>query len=261
MSRESSADGDTSKRTQSDGSGDGAPTTTAALAQPPTAPGRSHFQQQLQELQQRALGGLDLVIEQLDRVLEALDQQDVELAQMVIADDDRVDGRYLEVHQGVLSLLARQAPVAGDLRLVAALLHVIMHVERMGDQCVNIAKLIPLSGHQPPVRREVLDALLKMGARARSEVVQCRAAFAGRDIELAEDIVRQDHEINRLNREIFRMAIEVGEDADTREWAMHMILVSRALERIGDNAVDIGEQVAFVVTGLFREFSDPSNPA
>jgi phosphate transport system protein len=151
--------------------------------------------------------------------------------------------------------------VAGDLRLVAALLHMIKHIERMGDQCVNIAKLIPLSGHEPPVRPEVLQALSKMGAYARSEVVQAKAAFAGRDVGLAEDLVRQDREINRLNREIFRMALDIGDDADTREWAMHMILVARALERIGDNAVDIGEQVAFVVTGLFREFSDSSHPA
>ncbi len=223
--------------------------------------GRAHFQQQLKELELNALGGLDLVIEQLDRVLEALRHQDVELAQMVIADDDRVDGRYLEVHQGILSLLALQAPVAGDLRLVAALLHLIKHIERMGDQCVNIAKMIPLSGHDPPARPEILEALAKMGAHARSEVVQCKAAFAGRDIELAEDLVRQDREINRLNREIFRTAIEIGDDPDTREWAMHMTLVARALERIGDNAVDIGEQVAFVVTGLFREFSGSSNAA
>jgi len=217
---------------------------------------RAHFRRELGELEARSLGGLDLIIEQLDRVLEALQHQDVELAQMVIADDDRVDGRYLEVHQGILSLLALQAPVAGDLRLVAALLHVLKHIERMGDQCVNIAKLIPLSGHEPPVRHEMLEALAKMGARARSEVVQSRAAFARRDIELAEDLARQDRDINRLNREIFRMAIEIGEDPDTREWCMHMILVARALERIGDNAVDIGEQVAFVVTGLFRELSD-----
>ncbi len=226
----------------------------------PAGEGRAHFQEQLKALETNALGGLDLIVEQLDRVLEALRHQDVELAQMVIADDDRVDGRYLEVHQGILSLLALQAPVAGDLRLVAALLHMIKHIERMGDQCVNIAKLIPLSGYEPPVRQEVLDALAKMGAHARSEVIQCRAAFAGRDVELAEDLVRQDREINRLNREIFRMAIEIGDDVDTREWAMHMILVARALERIGDNAVDIGEQVAFVVTGLFREFSDSSHP-
>jgi len=191
-------------------------------------------------------------------VLEALHHQDVELAQMVIDDDDRVDGRYLEVHQGILSLLALQAPVAGDLRLVAALLHLIKHIERMGDQCVNIAKMIPLSGYDPPVRPEMLRSLARMGALARSEVIQCRAAFGSRDAELAADLVRQDREINRVNREIFRMAIEIGDDLDTREWAMHMILVARALERIGDNAVDIGEQVAFVVTGLFREFPDSS---
>jgi phosphate transport system protein len=236
----------------------------AAMSEPAGASGvaphsaRTHFQQQLHELEAKALGGLDLILEQLDRVLEALHHQDVELAQMVIDDDDRVDGRYLEVHQGILSLLALQAPVAGDLRLVAALLHLIKHIERMGDQCVNIAKLIPLSGYDPPVRPEVLRALARMGAFARSEVVQCRTAFASRDAELAADLVRQDREINRVNREIFRMAIEIGDDPDTREWAMHMILVARALERIGDNAVDIGEQVAFVVTGLFREFPDAS---
>ena len=229
---------------------------TAAVAHP-----RAHFQEQLHALETHALGGLDLIVEQLDRVLEALEQHDVELAQMVVADDDRVDGRYLEVHQGILSLLALQAPVAGDLRLVAALLHTIKHIERMGDQCVNIAKLIPLSGYEPPIRPEMLAALAKMGAFARSEVIQSKAAFAGRDIALAEDLVRQDREINRMNREIFRLAIEIGDDPDTREWAMHMTLVARALERVGDNAVDIGEQVAFVVTGLFREFSDSSHPA
>src|SRR5205085_2034814 len=112
---------------------------------------RHQFRETLRELEQSTLGGLDLVIQQLDRALESLSYQDIELASMVIADDDRIDGRYLEVHQGILSLLARQALVAIDLRLVAALLDVIKHVERMGDQCVNIAKTIPLIGHELPV--------------------------------------------------------------------------------------------------------------
>jgi phosphate transport system protein len=221
-----------------------------------TGPHRIRYQQELQDLEDSVLGGIDLVVEQMDRVLEALQHQDVELAEFVIADDDRIDGRFLEVHQGILSLLARQQPVAGDLRLVAALLHVIKHVERMGDQCVNIAKLIPLSGHEPPRRDEILDKLMQMGRFARFEAIQCRAAFAQRDVELAENLASQDRDINRLNREIFQMAVEAGDDYDVREWSMHMTLVARAFERIGDNAVDIGEQVAFVVTGLFREFSD-----
>ncbi len=220
---------------------------------------RQHFHEELRHLEEAALGGIDLVIEQLDRTLEAIEHQDVELAALVIADDDRVDGRYLEVHQGVLSLLALQAPVAGDLRLVAALLHVIKHVERMGDQCVNICKVLPLAGHEPPVRDELHSRILQMGRCARSECIQARRSFEARDTGLAEDLVRQDAEINRLNREIFQLAVELGTDPDTREWAMHMVLVSRALERIGDNAVDIGEQTAFVVTGLFREFSDSSH--
>jgi phosphate transport system protein len=222
---------------------------------------RQHFHEELQRLENAALGGLDLVVGQLDRTMEALEHRDIELAQFVIVDDERLDGRYLEVHQGVLSLLALQAPVAGDLRLVAALLHVIKNMERMGDQCVNIAKLIPLAGHDAPVREEVLDRILRMGRAARSETVQAKQAFAMRDVGMAEDLVRQDREINKLNREVFQLAIEVGTDADTREWAMHMVMVARALERIGDNAVDVGEQTAFVVSGLFREFSDSSTPS
>src|SRR5689334_334183 len=142
--------------------------------------GRPTFQAELAALEESTLGGIDLVISQIDRTLEALEHQDVELASFVIADDDRIDGRYLEVHQGVLSLLALQAPVAGDLRIVAALLHVIRHVERMGDQCVTIAKLIPLSGNEPPVRSEVLTRLLRMGRCARGQVVQAKRAFASR---------------------------------------------------------------------------------
>lgn len=221
---------------------------------------RRQFSVELAELEASALGGLGLVVGQLDRTLEALTHADIELAELVIADDDRVDGRYLEVHQGVLSLLALQAPVAGDLRIVAALLQVIKNVERMGDQCVNVCKLIPLLGHEPPVQSEILERILRMGAAARGEVLLARRAFAERDVALAEALVAQDREINRLNREIFQLAVQLGVDEDTREWTMTMTLVARALERVGDNAVDIGEQTAFVVTGLFREFSDSSHP-
>ena len=221
---------------------------------------RHHFRESLKELEEQTLGGLDMVVQQLDRALQALSYQDVELAGIVVADDDRLDGRYLEVHQGILSLLALQSPVAGDLRIVAALLHAVRCVERMGDQCVNIAKLVPLSGFEAPKDKDILDAIERMGQLARSQVLQAKSAFGGRDVELAHDLVRQDAEINRLNRGIFRRAVEVGDNLELREWAMFMILVARCLERIGDNSVDIAEQIAFVVTGLFREFADASTP-
>ena len=221
---------------------------------------RSHFQDELAKLEVQALGGLDMVVEALDRALETVQQQDIELASMVIADDDRIDGRYLEVHQGVLSLLARQAPVAGDLRLVAAVLHIMKNIERMGDQCVNMAKLVPLAGHEPPSDARLLADIQQMGEQARQQVVQCKQAFERRDVNLAQDLVRQDDQIDRLNRDVFHLALQIGDDPDTREWAMHMTLVARCIERIGDNAVDIGEQTVFVVTGLFREFEDASHP-
>jgi len=222
---------------------------------------RSQFTQDLEALQDHALGALDLVISLLDRVIEALEHQDVELTQIVIDEDALVDRRCTEVQHRALSLLALQGPVAGDLRLLAALLHVVRYVERMGNQCVSVAKLIPLSGHEPPVRAEILQRVLTMGRCARAEVVQCRRSFSERNVELAEDLVNRDREVNRLNREIFRLAIEAGDEEDTREWAMLMTLVARAFERVGDNAVDVGEQTAFLVTGLFRELTNRPHAA
>jgi phosphate transport system protein len=221
---------------------------------------RLHYQEELQQLEQSALGGLDLVVETLDRTIEACEHQDIELAGLVIADDDRIDGRYLEVHQAILNLLATQAPVASDLRLISALLHVMKCMERMGDQCVNIAKLIPVAGHEPPANQEMLRDIVTMGKQGRSLITQAKRAFADRDVALARDLVRQDDVIDNLNRECFKLALKIGDTEDRREWGMTMMLVARAMERIGDNAVDIGEQVAFVVTGLFREFEDASHP-
>jgi phosphate transport system protein len=224
-------------------------------------PVRIHYHEELEQLEASALGGLDLVNAALDRTLEAVEHQDVELAELVIADDDRIDGRYLEVHQSLITLLATQSPVATDLRLISALLHVLKNVERMGDQCVNICKLIPLSGTKPPADEEMVKLILTMGRQARTLIGQAKRSFLERDAEMARDLVRQDDVVDNVNRDCFRRAIEIGEDADRREWAMTMLLAARAIERIGDNAVDIGEQVAFVVTGLFREFEDASHPA
>ena len=221
---------------------------------------RTEYQEELAALEASALGGLDLVSAALGRTLEAVEHQDIELAQIVVADDDRIDGRYLEVHQALITLLATQSPVATDLRLISALLHVLKNIERMGDQCVNICKVIPLSGNEPPADEEMVQLILTMGKQTRTLISQAKRAFCERDVDMARDLVRQDDVVDNLNRECFRLALDIGDDADRREWAMTMLLAARAIERIGDNAVDIGEQVAYVVTGLFREFEDASHP-
>jgi phosphate transport system protein len=222
---------------------------------------RVYYQEELENLEASALGGLDMVNVALARTMEAIEHQDVELAQVVINDDDRIDGRYLEVHQSLITLLATQSPVATDLRLISSLLHVLKSIERMGDQCVNVCKVIPLSGTEAPADPEMVKLILAMGGHTRTLITQSKRAFEERNVEMARDLVRRDDVVDNLNRECFHLALEIGDDADRREWAMTMLLAARAIERIADNAVDIGEQVAFVVTGLFREFEDASHPS
>jgi phosphate transport system protein len=181
---------------------------------------RHQFHHELDELETRTLGGLDLVVGQLDWALESVRGQDVELAGLVIADDDRIDGRYLEVHQGVLSLLACQAPVAGDLRRIAALLHVIRCIERMGDQCVNIAKLVPLAGEPASEDSVILDAIERMGQLARRDVTTTREAFKSRDLTLARELIGQGARIGRP-RDLYPCRAGRREHGDARVGDVH----------------------------------------
>ena len=163
---------------------------------------RLHYQEELQALEERALDGLDLVVQALDRAIEAVQHQDTELAQLIVAEDDVLDGRYLEIHQRLLTMIATQAPVATDLRLISALLHVMKNMERMGDQCVNIAKMVPIVGHEPPADERMLKNIFTMGKQVRSLVTQVKRAFADRDVDLARDLVRQDDVVDNLNKEM-----------------------------------------------------------
>ena len=222
---------------------------------------RFEFHEQLRELEQETLSTVELCGTALDQAVEAVLQRDTELAVMVIEGDDRIDGRYLDVHQGILSLLARQSPVASDLRLVAALLHTIMHIERIGDLAVNIAKLVPLMGETPDGAGEIMAKLEAAANQARDQLKQAQLAFEQRNVSLAENLVSEDDVIDSLNRQIFQEAVEIGgSDPHAREWGAHAMLIARYLERIGDHTVDIGEQIAFVISGEFREFTDASRP-
>jgi phosphate transport system protein len=217
---------------------------------------RHVFFEQLRDLERQVLDGFGLVSDQLTRAMDALERGDAALAGVVVATDQTIDRRYLDLHQGVITLLASQAPVAGDLRLVAALLHVVWCLERMGDQCVNIAKLVPLSGHESPRDARMLAAIEEMGRLVGLQIVQAERTFFSRNVELAEDLALQDDHVDQLNREVFRRAVDIGDDVELREWAMFMVLVARALERIGDNTVDVAEQTVFLVTGVLRELAD-----
>jgi len=188
----------------------------------------------------------------------ALQAQDVELSDEVIAFDDDIDRRYHEIERQIEQLLALQTPVANDLRLVLAILHNNIHLERIGDQCVTIAKLTKLSAQLAQEQRMV-EGFEEMGARAEEMLRVALDAFRDRDAERARTLVELDELIDRTNRRVVSQVIVLS-DASTQEWGMRMIVASRCLERIGDNAVDIGEQTEYVVTGEFREFTDASHP-
>jgi phosphate transport system protein len=220
---------------------------------------RVTFHEELDQLEASLHEEGTLVLRALRGAIEALVHQDGELADEVIAFDDEVDERYTEIEEGVQNLLARQTPVAGDLRLVLAVLHVNLHLERMADYCVTIAKLVKLAPTVAPDRMFV-EGFEEMGGRAEEMIKVALDSFASRNLEQAETLVDLDELIDRANRRFVQHVLSFGRDPKLHEWGLRMIIVSRAFERIGDHAVDIGERTAYLVTGEFREFTDASHP-
>jgi phosphate transport system protein len=219
---------------------------------------RISLQEELDQLEAALQEEGELVLRALRGSLGALERQDVELADEVIAFDDEVDDAYVAIEEGIQSLLARQTPVAVDLRTVLAVLHVNLHLERMADYCVTVSKLTKLVAGVG-ADETLLEAFEEMGARAEEMIRVALDSFAERDVERAESLVELDELIDRANRRAVKQVIAIGGDEDRREWGLRMIVVSRCLERIGDHAVDIGEQTAFLVSGEFREFTDASH--
>ena len=220
---------------------------------------RISFHEELRAAEDGLLIEGALVKKQLRLVLEAVAHKDADAAEEVITRDDPVDEVYLEIQNRVLNLLALQAPVAGDLRLVSAILHSNMHIERMGDLCVNIAKFVREELAYPS-DSPMVTRLVEMGDRATEMLDLAMGAFSRRSVDLAEQLSTKDVVIDRLNRGMLGDLKRYVDDERSFEWAMNLVLVARYLERFGDHCVDIAEQTAFLVTGIFREFTDASHP-
>jgi phosphate transport system protein len=220
---------------------------------------RVTFHEELEQLCAAIQEEGSLVLRSLRASMGALAHHDVELADEVIAFDDEIDRTYTEIERGIESLLARQTPVAVDLRLVLAILHINLHLERMGDYCVTIAKLMKLADGLPEQPR-LIEGIEEMGDRCEEMTRVALDSFAARDIETATSLVDLDELIDRVNRRAVERILDLAGDPSAHEWGLRMLLVSRCLERIGDHAVDIGEQTAYLVSGEFREFTDASRP-
>jgi phosphate transport system protein len=201
----------------------------------------------------------DLVLRAVRGSINALRENDPELADEVISFDDEVDARYIALEQAIEVLLARQTPVAVDLRFVLAVLHSNLHLERMADLCVTIAKLTKLAHGLDP-DETLIEGFDEMASRAEEMIRVALDSFSARDVEGAESLVDLDELIDRTNRRVVSYILDLGGEPEKHEWGLRMLLISRCLERIGDHAVDIGEQTAYLVTGEFREFTDASDP-
>jgi phosphate transport system protein len=220
---------------------------------------RPHFHEELDKLELQLLTLGELAGFAVRNAVDAVSRHDEALAQQVIEGDDEIDQLYLSLDQGVLALLALQAPVAADLRLVSVIMHSSLHLERIGDQAVNIAKVF-LIAKDLPGKATIIQQIGEMGDIAVEMVRTAMDALRRRDAELCNELPKMDDPLDRLNRNMHFEVAKLAGDPHALDWGMHMNLASRALERVGDNAVDVGEQVWFLLTGEFREFTDASHP-
>jgi phosphate transport system protein len=220
---------------------------------------RESFHESLERTELELLSLGELASSAVQRAVEALVAHDDAMAEQVVSDDDRIDELYLRLDRELLQLLALQSPVAEDLRLVSAILHSCLHLERVGDQAVNVAKLY-LATKDEPGSDGMRQQLREMGDLVVTMLRTAMEAFAKRDLDLCLKVPVMDDPVDRLNRATHLEALKLADDPRSLDWGLHMNMAARALERVGDNAVDIAEQVGFLVTGEFREYTDASHP-
>jgi phosphate transport system protein len=225
----------------------------------PMVKARRQFHEELEALELEVLGMGELAEGALGRSVDLLGDWNEEEADEVIAGDDAIDDRYLSVERRWLELLALQTPVATDLRLLTAILHINLHLERIGDMAVNIVKIARETAGLPP-NHTILTHLREMADVVRPMIRTSLDAFVRRDLKLASSLPELDDPVDRLNRNMYREVAACAGNTDMLEWAVRMMIVSRQLERAGDHAVDIAEQVAFLLTGELQEFTDASHP-
>ena len=214
---------------------------------------RPEFHAALNSLEETTLSMAEKVEGMVDMAVRALVNSDQRLVSQVIESDDVVDEIYMEIRSRWMHIMARQQPMGRDLRMMAAILEMNNTLERMGDQSVNIAKIARATAGLP--REEtILAKVQEMGDLLKPMIRTAIDAFVRRDAEECRLLPAMDVPVDVLNRSMWKHVVACGHNPDLLEWATRMVLVSRALERVGDQAVDIGEQVAFLMTGDHQEF-------
>ncbi|MGA7097276.1 MAG: phosphate signaling complex protein PhoU [Acidimicrobiia bacterium] len=214
-----------------------------------------HFHQELESLEQNVLGVVDRAVQMVEMAVEAATTGDLVLARQVLERDDEIDRIYFDVHNQWTHLMARFQPLGSDLRKMSVLLHLNVTFERMGDQCVNIAKIAEFNEGLPPVAR-ICDQIREMGDLVRPMIRTAIEAYVRRDVDEARLLPAMDQPVDRLNANMYKETVAVASNREMLEWATKMMMAARALERIGDQAVDFAEQTVYLITGERAEFNE-----
>ncbi len=220
---------------------------------------RMHFHEELEQLELSVLGMGELSERAVAWSIDGLVEHDDVKAEAVIASDDEIDEEYMAIENRALQLMALQTPVAVDLRLLSVILHTNLHLERIGDQAVNVAKIY-LSVRDLPTSAMIVSHIQEMSDVVRPMIRTAMEAFGRRDLNLCLRLPEMDDPVDRLNLGMYKEVAALADDPPLLNWGLRMLLVARQLERVGDHSVDIGEQVGFLLTGEFREFTDASHP-
>lgn len=213
---------------------------------------RAGYHRRLREIQDEILVMGSMVDKALSSSVEALKARDIETANRLIADDEKVNRKRFEIEEKCIQLIATQQPMAGDLRVIIAVLNIIVELERIGDYAEGIARIVVTIGDEPP-----LKPLIDIPRMADKTVVMLRRsleAFMNRDAQAARNVAAQDDEIDGLYDQVFRELLTfMIEDPRTITRATRLIWVAHNLERSADRVTNICERVEFAVTGKMQE--------
>ena len=221
---------------------------------------REAFADQLAELEQRIGSELATAVLMLTEIAEAVRDPTDERSQAIAHAGERLKRASHGIDRDLVTITARQAPVASDLRLVLALLQLAHTLGLIANQFELMSQQLTDIDPDIPDRHGTTEKLTSMATLAGSQLQHAATAFASRDLAGARGIDREDDAIDRLNREVFETTLDMEDAAERRELGLRHVVIARSLERVGDNAVDIAEQAAFLITTELREFTDASRP-
>jgi phosphate transport system protein len=209
----------------------------------------THFQQELSKLKESLLQMAGLAERAISNAVEALVKRDTALAEKTIAEDDKINQKEILIDDMCLRLLALHQPMAADLRFITSAMRINTELERIGDQAVNIAERV-ISLNQEPQLKPYID-IPRMAEISQSMVKDVLDAFVNGDAQLARSVCERDDQVDALNDQVFRELLTyMIADSKTITRAVHLIIVSRCLERIADHATNIAEGVIFMVKAL-----------